>query len=64
MALRAESVGLALEGGGSPAGLSPWDGLAGSYRWKESAWSLFGVAIRLAINDQLRTGTDKGNPTV
>ena len=66
MALRIGSVGLRLEAGGP--GLDwLWPsranvGLGWKLSWKGPA--LLARAVRQAINNQLRTGTDKGNPTV
>ena len=66
MALRIGSVGLRLEAGGSGQDwfwpLGARDGLGRNYSWIGPA--LLARAVRLAINNQLRTGTDKGNPTV
>ena len=67
MALRVGSVGLRLEADGS--GLD-WlwlfgakVGLERNCLWIGPAMLLLG-ADRQAINNRLRTGTDKGNPTV
>ncbi len=68
MALRVGSVGLGLEASG-PIPDWPWlsfwwamVGLGRNCSWIGPA--LLARAIRQAINNQLRTGTDKGNPTV
>ena len=77
MALRVGSVGLGLEAGGLvsdwpwlaaaalPAAVGYWlgsDRAAGE--WAQLCHQLVCVAVRQAINNRLRTGTDKGNPTV
>ena len=66
MALRVGSVGLRLEADGS--GLD-WLWLFGAKVGLERnrLWigpAMLARAVRQAINNQLRTGTDKGNPTV
>ena len=68
LALRVGSVGLGLEASG-PIPDWPWlslgwamVGLGRNCSWIGPA--LLARAIRQAINNQLRTGTDKGNPTV
>ena len=54
-------------GGGSAPRLSVEAGLWSVRPWMAAAWPLFssreGVVSRQAIDSQLRTGTDKGNPT-
>ncbi len=66
MALRIGSVGLRNEAGGSgldwlwPFGAKV--GLGWNRLWIGPA--MLARADRQAINNQLRTGTDKGNPTV
>ena len=66
MALRVGSVGLRLEASGSNLDwLRPRGALVGlgrNYSWIGPA--MLARAVRQAINNQLRTGTDKGNPTV
>ena len=65
MALRVGSVGLRLEAmdpAWTGSGLSGLAGLGRNRLWIGPAMLL--GAVRQAINNQLRTGTDKGNPTV
>ena len=66
LALRVGSVGLRLEASGSNLDwLGPLGALVGlgrNYSWIGPAMPA--RAVRQAINNQLRTGTDKGNPTV
>ena len=66
MALRVGSVGLRLEASGSNLDwlwpLGACVGLGRNYSWIGPAMLV--RAVRQAINNQLRTGTDKGNPTV
>ena len=66
LALRVGSVGLRLEASGSNLDwLRPLGALVGlgrNYSWIGPA--MLARAVRQAINNQLRTGTDKGNPTV
>ena len=66
MALRVGSVGLRLEASGSNLDwlwtLGSMVGLGRNYSWIGPAMPA--RAVRQAINNQLRTGTDKGNPTV
>ena len=66
LALRVGSVGLRLEASGSNLDwLGPLGALVGlgrNYSWIGPA--MLARAVRQAINNQLRTGTDKGNPTV
>ena len=66
MALRVGSVGLRLEASGSNLDwLGPLGALVGlgrNYSWIGPA--MLARAVRQAINNQLRTGTYKGNPTV
>ena len=70
MALRVGSVGLGLEAGGLVSG---WPWLARATGWTRTGLPVNGLsfaasssalAVRQAINNRLRTGTDKGNPTV
>lgn len=66
MALRIGSVGLRLEASGSGLDWFWPLGARAGLGW-DQAWigpALLARAVRLAINNQLRTGTDKGNPTV
>ena len=66
MALRIGSVGLRLEAGGTDSDwlwpLGAMVGLGRNCSWIGPA--MLARAVRQAINNQLRTGTDKGNPTV
>ena len=66
MALRVGSVGLGLEAGGLISGwLRPLGvevGPGRDFSWIGSAVTV--RSIRHTVNNQLRTGTDKGNPTV
>ena len=66
MALRVGSVGLRLEASGSKLDLLwPLGAMVGLGR--NQSWigpAMPARAVRQAINIQLRTGTDKGNPTV
>ena len=66
MALRVGSVGLRREASGSKTDcLWPLGAMVGpgrNYSWIGPAMLV--RAVRQAINNQLRTGTDKGNPTV
>ena len=66
MALRIGSVGLRLEASGPDLDwlwpLGAMVGLGRNYSWIDPA--LLARAVRQTINNQLRTGTDKGNPTV
>ena len=66
MALRIGSVGLRLEASGTDLDwLWPLGAIVGLGR--NRSWigpAMLARAVRQAINNQLRTGTDKGNPTV
>ena len=66
MALRVAPVGLRLEASGSNLDwlwpLGAMVGLGRNYSWIGPAMLV--RAVRQTINNQLRTGTDKGNPTV